>query len=103
MKQIMIAVVAVVMVMIHTQANAQGLSGLMATVEESMPVLERLAAADEDDLALHCAGNQECIDGMRNDVKHLNKALDILKRQSASYQANKAAFDAQESSIRGGR
>jgi len=50
---------------------------------------------------VHCAGNQECIEGMRKDVKVLGQALDILKNQSAGYPANRVAFDAQESLIRG--
>jgi len=103
MKHIVIAIVTVIIIAMHTQANAQGIGGLMTTVEQSMPILERLAAADETDLAVHCAGNQECIEGMRRDVKVLGQALDILKNQSAGYNANRVALDAQDSLIRGNK
>jgi len=97
MKHIVIAILAVMMIASNEFAHGQGIGGLMATVEQSMPILERLAAADETDLAVHCAGNQECIEGMRKDVKVLGQALDILNNQSAGYQSNKVAFDTQES------
>lgn len=101
MKQIAIAVITIAMIALHTQANAQGIGGLMETVERSMPVLERIAAADEDDLRAHCVGDQECMEGMARDVEALNTALDILKDQQRAYKANAAAFRAQERLLRG--
>lgn len=96
MKHIIIAVVTIMLIAGNEMAHAGGLSGLMATVEESMPVIERLANATDDDLRVHCMGDEECIKGMRNDVKHLNTALNMLNNQRANYKANQETVQLNE-------
>jgi len=96
MKHLIIAILAVMMIAGSEMAHSSGLSGLMAAVEQSMPILERLASADETDLAVHCAGNHECVEGMRRDVKVLGQALDLLNGQASAFQGNRVAVEYNE-------